>query len=42
MNRHEHIAELRAELLSTRGRLCPCGVPFENCADHEEADDGDE
>lgn len=34
----EHVAELRAELLSTQERLCPCGVPYANCADHEDHD----
>lgn len=37
----EHIAELRAEVESAKADLCPCGVPYENCTDHDsrEADD---
>lgn len=33
----EHIAELRAELESARARMCPCGVTFEHCTDHDES-----
>jgi hypothetical protein len=35
----EHLALARAELQSTRSRLCPCGVDPRRCADHRPTPD---
>lgn len=33
----EHVGELRADLESVKSHLCPCGVRFEHCNEHDES-----
>lgn len=34
-----HLTRLRAELQSTRSRLCPCGVEPARCVEHKTTSD---